>query len=105
MNFTTQRPLACATLAAGAFAVAAWLTLGAAQAQGQTTDKAYVMKISTATINDVPDTFARNFGAAVEKDSGGRIKVELTPGSSLRSVPRQIEGTQFGAIQMAVIPT
>jgi TRAP-type C4-dicarboxylate transport system substrate-binding protein len=105
MNFTTQRPLACATLAAGAFAVAAWLTLGAAQAQGQTTDKAYVMKISTATINDVPDTFARNFGAAVEKDSGGRIKVEVFPGSQLGSIPRQIEGTQFGAIQMAVIPT
>ena len=62
------------------------------------------MKISTPTINDVPDTFARNFGAAVEKDSGGRIKVEVYPASQLGSIPRQIEGTQFGAIQCEVVP-
>ena len=62
------------------------------------------MKITTPTINDVPDTFAKNFGAAVEKDSGGRIKAEVYPASQLGSIPRQIEGTQFGAIQCAVIP-
>jgi TRAP-type transport system periplasmic protein len=65
---------------------------------------AYVMKISTPTINDVPDTYARNFGAAVERDSGGRIKVEVYPASQLGSIPRQIEGTQFGAIQCEVVP-
>jgi TRAP-type transport system periplasmic protein len=64
----------------------------------------YVMKISTPTINDVPDTFARNFGAAVERDSGGRIKAEVYPASQLGSIPRQIEGTQFGAIQCEVVP-
>ena len=64
----------------------------------------YVMKISTPTINDVPDTYARNFGAAVERDSGGRIKVEVYPASQLGSIPRQIEGTQFGAIQCEVVP-
>ena len=74
--------------------------LGAAQAQ----DKTYEMKISTPTINDIPDTFARNFLAAVEKDSGGRIKGEVYPASQLGSIPRQIEGTQFGSIQCEVVP-
>jgi TRAP-type transport system periplasmic protein len=76
------------------------LVLGAVQAQAQT----YVMKISTPTINDVPDQFARTFGAAVERDSGGRIKAEIYPASQLGSIPRQIEGTQFGAIQCEIVP-
>ena len=39
------------------------LMLCAAQAQDKTpTTAAYVMKISTPTINDVPDTYARNLG-------------------------------------------
>jgi TRAP-type transport system periplasmic protein len=88
----------------GAVAAAALLALalplGAAQAQQQP----IVMKISTPTIHDIPDTWARNFGAAVEKDSGGRIKAEVYPASQLGSIPRQIEGTQFGAIQMEVVP-
>ena len=45
-----------------------------------------------------------NFAAAVERDSGGRIKAEVYPASQLGSIPRQIEGTQFGAIQAANIP-
>jgi len=81
-------------LAAGA------LTHSAARAQ----DKRYVMKISGTTINDAPHLFAKNYGAAVEKDSGGRIKAEVYPASQLGSIPRQIEGTQFGAIQAANIP-
>lgn len=81
-------------LAAGA------LTLGAARAEGST----YVMKISGPTINDAPHLFEKNFGAAVERDSGGRIKAEVYPASQLGSIPRQIEGTQFGAIQAVAIP-
>ncbi len=76
------------------------LPLGVAQAQ----DKVYELKISTPTIHDVPDTFGANFLAAVEKDSGGRIKGQVYPASQLGSIPRQIEGTQFGSIQCAVIP-
>jgi TRAP-type transport system periplasmic protein len=85
---------------AGACALAAVLSLGVARAQ----DKQYVMKITAPTINASPDTYGRNLAAAIEKDSGGRIKVEVYPASQLGSIPRQIEGTQFGAIQMAVIP-
>jgi len=85
--------------AAGALLTSLALPLGGAQAQ-----QPIVMKISTPTIHDIPDTWARNFAAAVEKDSGGRIKAEVYPASQLGSIPRQIEGTQFGAIQMEVVP-
>jgi TRAP-type transport system periplasmic protein len=76
------------------------LTLGAARAD----DKNYVMKITLPTINEGQHQFAKNYAAALERDSGGRIKSEIYPASQLGSIPRQIEGTQFGAIQCAVIP-
>jgi len=81
-------------LAAGA------LTLGTARAEGQS----YVMKISGPTINDAPHLFMKNYATAVERDSGGRIKPEVYPASQLGSIPRQIEGAQFGAIQAVNIP-
>ena len=62
------------------------------------------MKITLPTLNDPSHVFAKNYAAAVEKDSGGRIKTEIYPASQLGSIPRQIEGMQFGAIQCAVIP-
>src|ERR1700685_3504198 len=76
------------------------LTFGGAQAQ----DKTFVMKVTLPTINDAPHQFAKDFAALVEKDSGGRIKGEVYPASQLGSIPRQIEGTQFGAIQVATVP-
>ncbi|HKN10718.1 MAG TPA: TRAP transporter substrate-binding protein [Pseudomonadota bacterium] len=109
MGFAERTILAGAAAAAGALTLSFSLTLATAQAQEKQekqgkNDKTYLMKISTPTINDVPDTFARNYGAALEKDSGGRIKVEVYPASQLGSIPRQIEGTQFGAIQCEVVP-
>jgi TRAP-type transport system periplasmic protein len=88
--------------AAGAsvLALALALTFGAAQAQ----DKTFVMKVTLPTINDAPHQFAKDFAALVEKDSGGRIKGEVYPASQLGSIPRTIEGTQFGAIQVAALP-
>jgi TRAP-type C4-dicarboxylate transport system substrate-binding protein len=91
-----------------AFIVMTALTSTAARAQDntqdKTQDKTYVMKITLPTINEGQHLFAKNFAAAVERDSGGRIKGEVYPASQLGSIPRQIEGTQFGAIQCAVIP-
>src|ERR1700719_736447 len=81
-------------------AIALAFTFGAAQAQ----DKTYVMKVTLPTINDAPHQFAKDFAALVEKDSGGRIKGEVYPASQLGSIPRQIEGTQCGAIQVAPVP-
>jgi TRAP-type transport system periplasmic protein len=85
-------------------AAAVWLslalTLGVARAQ----DKTYVMKVTLPTLNDTVHQTAKNFAAAVEQDSGGRIKTEVYPASQLGSIARQIEGVQFGAIQAAAIP-
>ena len=89
-----------AAVAAGAVLASSALPHGAARGQQQT----YVMKISTPTIHDIPDKWAANFAAALEKDSGGRVKAQLYPASQLGSIPRQIEGTQFGSIQMEVVP-
>jgi len=100
MKSTKGRPIAHAMVAVGALLASLVLSLGVVQAQ----DKAYVMKISAPTLHDVPDTFGAMFGAAVEKDSGGRIKAEVYPASQLGAIPRQIEGTQFGSIQVSVIP-
>jgi TRAP-type C4-dicarboxylate transport system substrate-binding protein len=58
-----------------------------------------VMKLSTATLNDTQHEWMKRFVAAVERDSGGRIKGEVYPASQLGSIPRQIEGAQFGSIQ------
>jgi TRAP-type transport system periplasmic protein len=67
-------------------------------------DKPYVMKIALATLNDALHQFAKDYASVVEKDSGGRIKVEIYPGSQLGSTQRQAEGVQFGAIQCIVVP-
>jgi TRAP-type transport system periplasmic protein len=88
--------------AAAAFSLASSLMVPLYAAQAE--DQPYVMKITLPTINEGQHLFAKNFGAAVERDSGGRIKAEVYPASQLGSIPRQIEGTQFGAIQCAVLP-
>ena len=96
---TDHGRIARSIVATGAVALALALPLAGAQAQ-----QTYEMKISTPTIHDIPDTYAQNFLAAVEKDSGGRIKGQVYPASQLGSIPRQIEGTQFGSIQCEVVP-
>jgi TRAP-type transport system periplasmic protein len=99
MRFMRRGVFAPALATAGALAMLLAAPVAPANAQ-----QSYVMKISTPTIHDIPDEFAKNFGAALEKDSGGRIKAQVYPASQLGSIPRQIEGTQFGSIQCEVIP-
>jgi TRAP-type C4-dicarboxylate transport system substrate-binding protein len=90
-----------ATLACGLVSTCLACWSPAAHAQAGTT---YVMKLSTATINDTQHEWLRRFAAAVEKNSGGRIKGEIYPASQLGSIPRQIEGVQFGSIQAWIGP-
>ena len=98
MSTITRRDVA--PLVVGALVLSLALSFGARAAD----DKSYVMKITLPTINDAPHQFAKNYAAAVARDSGGRIKAEVYPASQLGSIPRQIEGVQFDAIQCAVIP-
>ena len=99
MNFVNRKVCMRWVVAAGAV-VLSLLPLGGARAQ----DKTYTMKITLATLNDQIHAFAKNYAAAVEKDSGGRIKTEIYPASQLGAIPRQTEGVQFGAIQCQVVP-
>ena len=100
--------LAQAALAAGALVLSLALGTAAAGAQGQTQAQTqaqtYVMKITLPTLNDTIHQVAKNYAAAIEKDTGGRIKVQVYPASQLGPIARQIEGVQFGSIQCAMIP-
>ena len=100
MSLMSRNSRASALLTSGIAAVAVTLTLATARAE----DKTYVMKIGTPTVNDTPEEFAKLFTAMVEKDSGGRIKIELYSASKLGPMAREIEGMQFGAIECAIIP-
>jgi TRAP-type C4-dicarboxylate transport system substrate-binding protein len=100
MRYCKANRMMPALVALGASVLSIALSLDGAQAQ----DKTYTMKISLATINDQIHAFGKNFAAAIEKNSGGRIKTEIYPASQLGSIPRQTEGVQFGAIQCQLVP-
>src|SRR5580698_7936458 len=93
---TSRRIGSARGLAVAAMVAAVLVAPSAAFSQDS---KTYVMKLSTATLNDTQHEWMKRFAAAVEKDSGGRIKGEIYPASQLGSIPRQIEGVQFGSIQ------
>lgn len=61
-----------------------------------------VMKVASATINDVIHHWMKTFKAAVEARAGGRIKVELYPASQLGAIPRMVEGAALGTIECFV---
>ena len=63
-----------------------------------------VMKLGTPTLNDGQHEFLKRLAAAVDKDSGGRIKGEVYPASQLGPIPREIEAVQLGAIAGFVSP-
>jgi TRAP-type C4-dicarboxylate transport system substrate-binding protein len=97
---TAMTMFAKTRLALCAAALAVLAAFGPAAAQ----DKTLVMKLSTATLNDAQHEWMKRFAAAIEKNSGGRIKAEVYPASQLGTIPRQIEGTQLGSIQAWVGP-
>ena len=92
-----------ATGAALIFTIAAML-MGLMVPAGAQAANPIIMKLSTATVHDTQQEWLDRFAAAVEKDSGGRIKGEVFPASQLGAIPRQIEGVQFGSIQGWVGP-
>src|ERR1700719_2416950 len=100
MNSMRRDFIAQGLATAGTIVMAMTLTLATGRAQ----DKTYVMKFTLPTLNDPSYQFTKSYAAAIERDSAGRIKTEIYRERQLGSIPRQIEGTQFGAIQCAVIP-
>jgi TRAP-type transport system periplasmic protein len=66
--------------------------------------RTYVVRLAAATVNDGQHEWMRRFAAAIETRSGGRIKAEIYPASQLGSIPRMIESTQLGSIQIFMSP-
>jgi TRAP-type transport system periplasmic protein len=97
----SRRNFAAFAMAGGGLVLSLGLPIGPALAQS---NAPIVMKISLAALNDPLHQFAKDYAALIDKDSGGRIKTEIYPASQLGSIPRQIEGTQFGAIQCVITP-
>lgn len=90
----------------GALALGCITALGSCLAQpADAANAPIVMKIGTATLDDPQHEWIKRYKTAVERDSHGRIAVQIYPASQLGSVPREIEGTQFGSIQGWVGPS
>ena len=73
------------------------LATSAAQAQP-------VMKMASATINDVQHEWLRKFEAGMKARVGDRIKIEIYPASQLGQIPRMVEGVVTGTIESFVTP-
>lgn len=71
-----------------------------AAAQG----KSMTIKLATATLNDAQHEWLKRFAVTIDKNTGGRLKAEIYPASQLGTIPRMIEGTQLGSIQIWVGP-
>ena len=92
MRNLTRVPLAAAGVLA---AIAAW----PASAQ-----KSYEIKIGFVTINDSQHRAAQLYKAALEKRTGGQLKVSIFPAAQLGTIPRQLEGIQLGTQEFFVTP-
>jgi TRAP-type transport system periplasmic protein len=90
------------SIALAMVAAAAIMAMGSLRLHAQGTP--IVMKLATATLNDGQHEWMKRFAAAIETKSGGRIKAELYPASQLGAIPRMIEGTQLGSIQIFISP-
>jgi TRAP-type transport system periplasmic protein len=100
-TFDRRRQTRCpvAVLVSLAVALAAWAAPAASAIAAD-----YVMKFGTPTINEAQHQFLKYYKEQVEKASGGRIEVQIYPGSQLGPIPREIEGVQLGDIQGFIAP-
>jgi TRAP-type C4-dicarboxylate transport system substrate-binding protein len=63
-----------------------------------------VMKMASATINDVQHEWLKRFEAAM-KPHAARLKIEIYPASQLGQIPRMVDGVVVGTIESFVTPT
>jgi TRAP-type transport system periplasmic protein len=99
---STRFPTNVRALQAAAFMLAAAFTAAPGIASAQ--ERAITVKLATATLNDAQHEWMKRFAAVLEKSAGGRVKTELYPASQLGSIPRMIELTQLGSIQVWIGP-
>jgi len=64
-----------------------------------------VMKMASATINDVQHEWQKTFAAEMEERVGDQVKIEIYPASQLGTIPRMAEGVLLGTIESFISPT
>lgn len=96
MNPSTRRPFLAALFAGAALAMG--LATGPAAAQP-------VMKLASATINDVQHEWQKVFAAEMAERAPGAVTVEIYPASQLGAIPRMAEGVLLGTIEAFTTPT
>jgi TRAP-type C4-dicarboxylate transport system substrate-binding protein len=63
-----------------------------------------VMKIGTATINDVQHEWANRIAARLAKQAPGKLKVEVYPAEQLGNNARMLEGLTIGTVEAVIGP-
>jgi len=58
-----------------------------------------VMKVGTATINDVQHEYLKRFSERIARQAPGKLKVEVYPAEQLGSNPRMLEGLTLGTVE------
>jgi C4-dicarboxylate-binding protein DctP len=84
----------CLRAAAAALLVAGFAP--AAQAQ-------FKLKISSPTVNDASQEWARLFKERIDKRAPGKIAVEFYPANQLGNIPATVEGVALGTIEMVIV--
>ena len=64
-----------------------------------------VMKLASATINDVQHEWQKLFVADLQKRVGDKVKTEIYPASQLGAIPRMVDGVLLGTIESFITPT
>ena len=64
-----------------------------------------VMKLASATINDVQHEWQKVFARELEARAPGAVKTEIYPASQLGAIPRMAEGVLLGTIEAFTTPT
>jgi C4-dicarboxylate-binding protein DctP len=62
----------------------------------------FTMKISSPTVNDTTQEWAKVFAAGLKARAGDKIKVEFYPASQLGQIPATVEGVAMGTIEATV---
>jgi TRAP-type C4-dicarboxylate transport system substrate-binding protein len=80
-----------------------WIALGLSVAAAPVFAQT-VMKIGTATINDVQHVWANRFAERVHKQVPGKLKVEVYPAEQLGNNARMLEGLTLGTVEAVIGP-
>ena len=82
------------------FALASLVSIATRDARAEV-----VMKLASATINDVQHEWQKVFAENLAKSVGDKIKVEIYPASQLGTIPRMAEGVLLGINESFITPT